>query len=115
MESWITNLNVCAIFLTQLLMNVCYANQDICAQGMCVELLKDENVIYIPTITSVGTILGGVISKNLYIWLNSPEYLNQEIGTHLKSPILYPGNFMFMVATFILFLTIVLLIFKERD
>ncbi|KRX07998.1 Major facilitator superfamily domain, general substrate transporter [Pseudocohnilembus persalinus] len=74
--------------------------QDIAVDGWSVKLLYQENVSYATFMQSFGQFIGGIISGNLYILLNSKKWVKENLG--LDEALLNPQNSLIFIS-FLLF------------
>ncbi len=63
--------------------------QDIGVDGWALTLLNEDNIAYASTIQNLGLLLGGILSYNLYIPLNSPKFCNQYLKSG-SSAVFFP-------------------------
>lgn len=102
------------LFLLGLILEWIYSVQDITVGGWALTLLSPENVPLASTCQNIGQTTGVTIAFNVYIWLNSPKFLNEVLGTQLENPILTPKSFFILAGLLIFSFTTYFAFFKPE-
>jgi len=58
--------------------------------------------------------IGFIISVNIFIWLNSPTFLNENFNFNIKTPLLTCKEFCLSLGIFIILITFYILLCKKE-
>ncbi|KRX04554.1 Major facilitator superfamily domain, general substrate transporter [Pseudocohnilembus persalinus] len=107
--------NIGLLFIIGVSLEYIYSVQDITVGGWALTLLKPENVHMASSCQQIGQTLGSTLAYTGYIWLNSPQKLNQYLGTDIQEPILDPQRF-FTISSVLIFIgTFYVMFFKKEE